>query len=135
MPDGDRYLTRLREDDRSRGFGDALLDQRNVAGFGNIWKSEGCFLDGVDPWRATAAVSDEKALRVVERSRPLMRLSAERGGRIVTVDPGRAGRRRKGPYWVYGREGLPCRRCGTEIRARGQGDEHRTTFWCPSCQR
>ena len=46
-----RFLRRLREDDQTRGIGDALLDQRNLAGVGNMWKSEGCFLAGVDPWR------------------------------------------------------------------------------------
>ncbi len=131
----DRFLARLREDDPGRGIGDALLDQRNVAGFGNVWKSEGCFLAGIDPWRATRAVTDEEALRIVERSRPLMRLSAEHGGRIVTVDPPRGRPARRSSCWVYKRAGLPCRRCGTLVRSRGQGDDNRTTFWCPQCQR
>jgi endonuclease VIII len=115
-----RFLRRLREDDPTRGIGDALLDQRNLAGIGNVWKSEGCFLAGIDPWRALGRVSDDEALAIVRQVRPLMRLSAERrGGKRV---------------WVYGRSGRPCRRCGAAIRARGQGDDNRTTYWCPSCQ-
>ncbi len=153
--DAQRFLHRLREDDPRRGVGDALLDQRSVAGFGNVWKSEGCFLARVDPWRALSEVSDEELMAVVEESRPLMILSARRGGRIVTVDPhGRRGAGRQAPgvrrapavrpvtdrssgttrYWVYDRAALPCRRCGTSVRARDQGEAARTTFWCPCCQ-
>jgi endonuclease-8 len=125
------YLTRLREDDQTRAIGEALLDQRNVAGIGNIWKSEGCFMAGIDPWRRTADVTDEEALAIVRAARPEMRRSARRGGPIVTYRPGRGARP---GTWVYERAGLPCRRCGTEILARGQGDDNRTTYWCPTCQ-
>jgi endonuclease-8 len=114
------FLVRLRQDDQTRGFGDALLDQRNIAGIGNMWKAEGCFLAGLDPWRRVGEVSDDEALAVVRAVRPLMAESA-------------AGRFR-GPRFVYDRAGLPCRRCDTPIRARGQGDDNRTTFWCPVCQ-
>jgi endonuclease VIII len=121
-PDFDerRFLARLREDDQSRGVGEALLDQRNLAGIGNMWKAEGCFIAGLDPWRPLRAVSDEEALAVVRAVRPPMLESA-------------AGRFR-GERWVYDRAGLPCRRCDTLIRARGQGDDNRTTYWCPACQ-
>ena len=115
------FLRRLREDDPTRGIGDAVLDQGTVAGIGNLWKSEACFLAGIDPWRATAGVEDDEALAIVREARPLMRDSAERGG------PRR-------PAWVYERAGLPCRRCNTPIRARGQGGDNRTTYWCPRCQ-
>jgi endonuclease VIII len=115
-----RFLARLREDDPSRGIGDALLDQRNVAGIGNAWKSEGCFLAGIDPWRRLDDLTDEEAVSVVRRVRPPMLQSAEARGET----------RR----WVYERSGLPCRRCGTRVRARGQGDDNRTTYWCPRCQ-
>jgi endonuclease VIII len=118
--DDRRFLGRLREDDQSRGIGDALLDQRNVAGIGNLWKAEGCFLTGIDPWRPLRDVTDDEALAVVRAVRPLMLESADG--------------RRHGSRWVYDRAGLPCRRCGTPIRARGQGDDNRTTFWCPACQ-
>jgi endonuclease VIII len=116
-----RFLARIRGDDPSRGIGEALLDQRNLAGVGNAWKSEGCFLAGLDPWRRTGEISDEEVVSVVREIRPLMRMSADHGGRIVTT-------------WVFERGGLPCRRCGTVIRARGQGDDNRTTYWCPQCQ-
>jgi endonuclease-8 len=127
------FLARLRDDDPTRGIGDALLDQRNLAGMGNIWKSEGCFLGGIDPWRPLCAVSEEEALGIVRAARPLMRASAERG-RVATVEPDRPARRGERRTWVYGRAGLPCLRCGTTIRARGQGEDNRSTFWCPACQ-
>jgi endonuclease-8 len=131
--DESRFLSLLRAHDATRGIGDALLDQRNLAGIGNVWKSEGCFLAGLDPWRPAGEVSDGEALRVVRAIRPLMRLSAQRGGRIVTYEPGR--RHARGDrLWVFERTGLPCRRCGTLVRARGQGDDNRTTYWCPRCQ-
>jgi endonuclease-8 len=121
-PDFDerRFVARLREDDQSRGIGEALIDQRNVAGIGNMWKAEGCFIAGIDPWRPLRAVSDDEALAVVRAVRPLMLESAAGSFRAE--------------LWVYDRAGLPCRRCDTPIRARGQGDDNRTTYWCPSCQ-
>jgi endonuclease VIII len=129
-----RFLARLRADEQTRGVGDALLDQRNIAGVGNVWKSEGCFIAGIDPWRPLTRVSDEEVLAIVHALRPLMRLSVERGGRIVSVEPERPLRPRERRLWVFERAGLPCRRCGTLIRARGQGDDNRTTYWCPTCQ-
>jgi endonuclease VIII len=122
------YLRRLREDDRTRGIGDALLDQRIVAGIGNIWKCEACFLVGVDPWRRLRDVSDDEALAIVREARPRMQESAQKGGRITTAPGG------KWAVWVHERAGLPCRRCGTLVRGRGQGDDNRTTYWCPTCQ-
>jgi endonuclease-8 len=115
------FLRRLREDEQSRGIGDALLDQRNIAGIGNLWKAEACFLAGVSPWRPTGEIPDRKAVEIVEGIRPLMRASAEGGFQ-------------ERDRWVYGRQGRPCRRCKTIIRARGQGDDNRTTYWCPTCQ-
>ena len=119
----DRFLARLREDDPTRGIGDALLDQRNVAGIGNLWKAEGCFEAGIDPWRRVGEVSDDEALRLVRAIRPRMQESASRGGHMRGIQ-------------VYDRAGRPCRRCkAARIRARGQGDDNRTTYWCPECQR
>jgi endonuclease-8 len=118
-----RFLARLRDDDPTRGIGDALLDQRNVAGIGNVWKAEGCFEAGIDPWRRVADVSDEEALRIVRAIRPRMQDSASRGGHIRGIQ-------------TYDRAGRPCPRCRTtRIRSRGQGDDNRTTYWCPACQR
>ena len=119
--DRERFLRRLREDDPTRPIGDALLDQRTVAGLGTIWRSEGCFAAGVDPWRATGALSDEEALAVVEAVRPPMARSATEG-----FDPHKTR--------IYGKSGRPCPRCGTPIRSGGQGDNNRRTYWCPACQ-
>jgi endonuclease VIII len=120
--DSERFLRRLREDDPTRGFGDALLDQRILAGIGNLWKAEGCWEAKVDPWRSTGAVSDAEAVAVVEAVRPRMLESA------------RTGHQSRGRQ-IYDRAGRPCPRCRTPIAARGQGDDNRTTFWCPACQK
>ncbi len=117
------FLKRLRADDPTRGIGDALLDQRIVAGLGNIWKAEGCWGAAIDPWRRVRDVSDDEALAVIADARPRM-LRAVAARRKDTSD-----------RHVYDRAGRPCPRCGTAIRARGQGDDNRTTFWCPGCQR
>jgi endonuclease-8 len=120
--DTDRFLRRLRADDPTRGIGDALLDQTTIAGIGNIWKAEGCWEAGIDPWRPVDQVSDAEALSILEHVRPRMRRSGELGPR--TIQP-----------QIYDRAGRPCPRCGVAVRARGQGDDNRTTFWCPGCQR
>ncbi|HSO97902.1 MAG TPA: DNA-formamidopyrimidine glycosylase family protein [Solirubrobacteraceae bacterium] len=120
--DGPEFLRRLRLDDTTRPFGDALLDQRIVAGIGNMWKAEGCWEARIDPWRCTASVGDTEALAVIDSTRPRMKCSARRGP--MAID------RR-----VYGRAGQPCRRCGAAIRSRGQWEDNRTTYWCPGCQR
>jgi endonuclease-8 len=119
--DGDRFLRLLRGDDPTRTIGDALLDQRNVAGIGNIWKSEGCWDAGIDPSRPVAQVSDAQVLAIIEQLRPRMMRSAHDGPRAIAPR-------------VYGRSGQPCPRCGAAVRARGQGDANRTTYWCPACQ-
>ncbi len=120
--DRQRFLARLRSDDQTRPLGDALLDQRNVAGIGNIWKAEGCWEASIDPWPPVADVSDAEAAAVIEATRPRMLRSALEGPR--TIEPR-----------VYKRTGRPCPRCGTRVASRGQGDANRTTYWCPGCQR
>ena len=116
------FLKRLRSDDPTRTLGDALLDQRNVAGLGNIWKAEGCFAAQVDPWRRLQDVTDDEALAFIQAVRPLMQSSVENGfPKSETLK-------------VYRRAGTPCSRCGVFIEARGQGDDNRTTYWCPGCQ-
>jgi len=121
--DTQRFLRRLREDDPTRPIGDALLDQRTIAGIGNLWKAEGCFEARIDPWRPAGEVSDSEALAIVLACRPRMQCSA--------LD-GKQDRFRR----VYGMAGRPCPRCGpgAPIRARGQGDDNRTTYWCAQCQ-
>jgi endonuclease VIII len=117
-----RFLARLRADDPTRPIGDALLDQRTIAGIGNLWKCEGCFAAAVDPWRATGEVSDDEALHIVRLTRPRMQESARDGHQT---------RHRV----IYDRAGRPCPRCATTIAQRGQGDDNRPTYWCPGCQR
>ena len=120
--DEGRFLRRLREDDPTRPIGDALLDQKTVAGIGNLWKIEGCWLAGVDPWRPAGAVSDDEVLAIVRAVRPRMQQSARDGmqDRFKTI---------------YGTAGRPCPRCGTVVRSRAMGDTGRMTWWCPGCQR
>src|SRR5918996_3063562 len=104
-------LARLRQDDQSRGVGDALLDQRNLAGVGNVWKSEGCFRVGLDPWRSLGRVADDEALAVVREIRARMQASVERGGHPRDIQ-------------VCDRSGRPCPRCGGPLQAPGQGGGH-----------
>ena len=115
------FLRRLRGDDPTRPIGDALLDQTTLAGIGNLWKVEGCWLAGVDPWRPTGQVTDEEALRIVRGVRPLMQESAGHG----MQDAYRT---------IYGRRDRSCPRCGGRIRQRGQWDDNRPTYWCEGCQ-
>lgn len=119
--DEDAVLRRLREDDPTRPIGDALLDQRTVAGIGNLWKAEGCWLAHVDPWRPASAVADDEVRAILRALRPRMQESARDGDQ---------GRHRR----VYGAAGRPCPRCGERILVRGQGDDNRPTYWCPGCQ-
>jgi endonuclease-8 len=119
--DTQRFLRRLREDDPTRPIGDALLDQRTIAGLGTIWRTEGCFAARLDPWRPTGSVTDAEAMAVVEAVRPRMARSAELG-----FNP-RETR-------IYGKPGQPCPRCGTRLRSSGQGENNRRTYWCPGCQ-
>ena len=126
--DEDEALRRLRADP-DRGIGDALLDQRNLAGVGNMYKAELCFLAGVDPWLPVGEVPDLP--RLVRRARSVLDANKERVEQTTTGDL-RKGRR----LWVYRRDKQPCLRCGTRIRVSQQGPElqERATYWCPSCQ-
>jgi len=112
-----------------RPAGESLLDQRNLAGIGNVYKAETLFLRGVSPWRPIGEVDD--LTRLVELARELLEANKERVGQVTTGNPARGEQ-----TWVYGRGGRPCRRCGTPIRRADQGPavEERITFWCPSCQ-
>jgi endonuclease-8 len=110
----------LRAAEPARELGDALLDQRVIAGIGNVYKAEGCFAARVDPWRRLHQLSDEDLQSVVFETTRLMRAGLSR---------------ERGPRAVYRRAGRPCPRCGERIRSRGQGDSNRITYWCPNCQR
>jgi endonuclease-8 len=117
-----RFLARLRADDPTRAIADALLDQRNLAGIGNLWKAESCFAAAISPWRALHELSDQQALEIVQFARTHMRRCAREGMQAR-------------PRAVDGRAGQPCPRCSEPIRSRGQGEQNRITFWCPGCQR
>jgi endonuclease-8 len=107
---------------------DALLDQRNLAGIGNVYKCELCFLLGLDPRTPVRDVPDLR--RLVDLARQLLEANRERVERVTTGD-----RRRGRQTWVYGRRG-PCLRCGTQVRRTDLGPEgqERVTYWCPRCQ-
>jgi endonuclease-8 len=122
----ERRLSGLRE----RAIGEALLDQRVLAGVGTFYLAEVLFLRGVSPWTPASQVRDVAALvRLVHR---LMLANRDRVGQVTTGDtrPGRTS-------WVHGRAGRPCRRCGTPIAVAGIGEppQDRVVFYCPSCQR
>jgi len=119
-PDFAGMLARLRAGHQGRELGDALLDQRLVAGIGNVWKAESLWRAELSPWLRLDQVSDDELGRVLGEAARLMR---------AALDGGRGNRA------VYKRAGRPCPRCGTPIRSRGQGDDNRTAYWCPGCQR
>lgn len=125
--DPDEALRRLRSH-LDRPIGETLLDQTVIAGPGNVYKCEICFLRGVDPWTPVREVPDHEGL--VHLTARLMQANRQTGTQVTTGDD-RPGRRR----WVYGRGGKPCRRCGTPIERKAQdpGGE-RVTYWCPTCQ-
>ncbi|MGI9124924.1 MAG: endonuclease VIII Nei2 [Mycobacterium sp.] len=111
--------------DPDRPLAAALLDQRVMAGVGNVYCNELCFLLGRLPTSAIAALPDP--LRVVTRARDMLWANRLRSTRTTT------GNTRSGEQlWVYGRGGQPCRRCGTAIARDGDAD--RVSYWCPSCQ-
>ncbi|CAJ64355.1 MULTISPECIES: DNA-formamidopyrimidine glycosylase family protein [Frankia] len=117
-----------------RQIGAALLDQRIIAGLGNIWRTEACFVAGVSPWTPVGDVPDLPGL--VRRAQAMIRTGAH-GGHQVTTGSTRPGEE----HWVYGRAGRPCRRCGSRILTADQGrlpgridEESRRTTWCPRCQ-
>jgi endonuclease-8 len=119
-PDFAAMVTNLRREPVTRELGDALLDQRLVAGIGNLWRAEALWHARLSPWLELGEVSDEELEDVLREAARLMRASVEEGR------PSRA---------VYRRVGRPCPRCGEPVRSRGQGDDNRMAYWCPACQR
>ena len=118
-PQIDAMLARLRASDGTRWLGEALLDQRIVAGVGNMWLAESLWEAELSPWRRVRDVSEEERRRALETAARLMR-SALDGRRL--------------PHRVYRRVGMRCPRCGGRIRSWGQGDANRMTYWCEKCQ-
>ncbi len=125
----DEALRRLTRDG-DRTISAALLDQSVMAGPGNVYRCEICFLRGLHPWTSVANIAEPE--RIVDLTRRLLEANRGRSQRVTTGDP-RPGRE----LWVYGRAGRPCRRCGRPVRRR-QGeptpDGERLTFWCEHCQ-
>jgi endonuclease-8 len=126
--DLDEAVRRL-SGDPSREIGEALLDQRNLAGVGNLYKTEVCFLRGVSPWTPVADVADLPAL--VGLAGRL--LDTNKGGWTQST----TGHTQRGQqHWIFEREGRPCRRCGTRVAMAEQGTppRQRLCYWCPHCQ-
>jgi endonuclease-8 len=115
----DDMVVGLRREAPARQVGDALLDQRLVAGIGTVWRAEALWAVRVSPWRPLGDVSDEELRAVLEEAARQMRAS------VVGA---------RAPRQAYGRAGRACRRCGTPIRSWLQGDDARLVFWCPTCQ-
>ncbi|MEV6105943.1 DNA-formamidopyrimidine glycosylase family protein [Streptomyces sp. NPDC051940] len=116
--------------DPGRPLGEALLDQRNLAGIGNVYKSELCFLVQTNPFAPVSAVEDPR--RLVDLAKKLLEANKDRVARVTT--PSTRPERR---LWVYGRAGQPCFRCRTLVRDGEQGPvagQERVTYWCPNCQ-
>ena len=125
--DADEAVRRLAADP-DREIGPALLDQRNLAGIGNLYKTEVCFLRGVSPW---TPVRDVDLGQAVARAHRLLELNKDHVWQTTT------GTNRRGrDHWVFERQGRPCLRCGTPIASADQGAPpyQRISYWCPRCQ-
>ncbi len=119
---------------------DVLLHQEVIAGVGNVFKSEICFVAATNPFCKVSALDSENVATLIASSRRLVKANVleDSGDSIVTY----GGRKRRTTHesdpgaslWVYGRAGQPCRECGQPIRRRIQGPDARVTFWCPQCQ-
>ncbi|MFD4878316.1 Fpg/Nei family DNA glycosylase [Streptomyces sp. NPDC058420] len=132
--------------DPARPLGEALLDQRNLAGIGNIYKSELCFLLGATPWLPVGALPADRAAKLPAIAKRLLEANRERPVRNTTgaftstaptrTTPHRAAGPSTPDLFVYARAPRPCLRCGTPIRTADQGDgsRERPTYWCPTCQ-
>jgi endonuclease VIII len=116
----DAMLARLRGADPTRTVGESLLDQSLIAGIGNMWLAETLWTVRLSPWPRLGDVAESDRRSALVTASDLMAAALDRG----------RGRGRS----VYRRAGMPCRRCGTPIASRGQGDANRIAYWCPSCQ-
>ncbi|CAL9548389.1 Endonuclease 8 [Streptomyces sp. enrichment culture] len=126
--DPERALANLLADP-ARPVGEALLDQRNLAGIGNVYKCELCFLLGVTPWLPVGELPTERAALLLELARKLLEANRDRPVRRTTGQSGQ-------DLFVYGRASRPCLRCRSFVRLADQGDgsRERPTYWCPGCQ-
>ncbi len=113
----------------SPSIADLVLDQKVMAGVGNVFKNELLFLERLHPLTDPATLDDAALEAVIARARKLLLANRAPGRRLTT------GERRPGhERWVHGRDGRPCRRCGTDIREAVLGEFPRVTYWCPGCQ-
>lgn len=117
----DEIRGRARRRPPETALGEMLLDQRVVAGIGNVWRCEALFIEGRNPWAPVSSLTDEELDALVSTAARIMNESLG----AATGRPERL---------VYRRAGRPCRRCRTPIKSRGQGEQSRTTYWCPTCQ-
>jgi endonuclease-8 len=125
---------------RGEALADVLLNQRVLAGVGNVFKSEICFLAGLSPFLPVERLTEAEARRVVELAVKLLAANVleDSGDRVVTFQ----GRKRRTTraanpgenLWVYGRRGEGCLRCGELVQRCLQGPNARVTYWCPGCQ-
>jgi endonuclease-8 len=117
---------------------DVLLNQRVVAGIGNVFKSEILFAAGIDPFTPAASLADADLERLVGIARDQLAASVLDGSKTLSRSTGRRPTRSLDPgaaLWVYSRGGKPCRRCGTPIVSRKTGLDARLTYWCEQCQK
>ncbi len=140
-PDLDEAMRRLGSMSRRRmPLGEALLDQTAMAGLGNVYRSEVCFIERVDPFLPLERVELGTLQRVVATGQRLIHANRNDPARTTTRDatgapPGPSRLRRPGDrLYVYGRTGRPCRTCGSPVRSAVTGDLPRRTYWCPTCQ-
>jgi endonuclease VIII len=135
--DADEAVRRLRARG-STAIADALLNQRVLAGIGNIYKSEVLFICRMSPFAPVASIADEALRAIVATARKHLRANVIDGSAAIVTYRGyrRTGDRagRADNLYVYGRARQPCRRCGARVRVRAQGTDARLTYWCPACQ-
>ena len=135
-------IARLREYGREHPEAEiavVLLNQRVLAGLGNVYKSEVAFAAGVNPFRAMSTLTDREVEVMAEVAQRWMQVNVAdgKGDGIVTYAGNRrttGNSNREERLWVYGRQGQECRRCGAPIEMRKQGEQARSTYWCPACQ-
>jgi endonuclease VIII len=135
--DREEALRRVRAQG-SEPIGDVLLNQRVIAGIGNVYKSEVLFVSRLNPFRPVATIDDGALARIVDTARTLLAANVVEGVAPMTTYTGfRRTTGRDDPserLWVYGRARQRCRRCGTTIQSSKQGPDARLTYWCPTCQ-
>jgi endonuclease-8 len=134
--DPGEVVRRLRARPREE-VADLLLDQRVVAGIGNVFKSEILFLARIHPFTPISVLQDDDLARIVGIAREQLAANVRTRAQTLSPSMGRTTTRSLDPnkrLWVYGRGGTACRQCGATIRARKTGLDARLTYWCPRCQ-